>query len=315
MELILSSKKILILGKYKSGFLASNLIEFFKRKNYEVCYDNNTDLRSLEDGKLLFGKMRPEIVVQAAAYTSGILDIINRPWYHINDNSLMNSNVLQLCHLYKVKHFIFLSCCVMYNMEHKNLFPTIAEETDLINPYRIKTEYLGVASMKVFAENLCLFYSKKYGLKTTIVRHTNTFGPYDHFKEENNHVIPALIDRINNEKKQIEIWGNPKNKKNLIYVKDVCRFVEYAIDNQKTNYEIFNLGGQNITILNLVKLILLVSRKKLEIITNDDKLKNFGTQNQPNISFNKVKNFGFKKNYTLAQGLRETWNWYSNIGS
>lgn len=307
-------KKILVLGKYKRGFITSNIIEFLKIKNYNVFWDNDTDLRKIEEAKKLFIKIKPDIVIHAAAYTSGILDILEKPWYHINDNALMNSNVLQLCHLNNVEHFIFLSCCVMYNREKRvKNFPPLSEylftEESTIHAESIKTEYLGVASMKLFTENLCLFYSKKYGMKTTVIRHTNTYGPYDHFKKENNHVIPAIINRIGEAQDKIEIWGNPNNRKNLIYVKDVCRFIEYVINNQKINFEIFNLGGQDTSIINLVKLILLISGKKLEIITDKEKLKNLN-QLQSFISFKKAKTFGFDNNYTLFSGLKETWNWF-----
>ena len=58
-----------------------------------------------------------DIVIQAAANTSGSKDIIERPYLHVTDNAVMNSLLLQACYDYSVGHMLFLSCGVMYNPE------------------------------------------------------------------------------------------------------------------------------------------------------------------------------------------------------
>ena len=62
-----------------------------------------------------------DIVINAAAVTSGVKDIINRPHIHVNDNALMNINILkQIFKNKNIKHYIFFSCTVMYQSSIKN---------------------------------------------------------------------------------------------------------------------------------------------------------------------------------------------------
>ena len=55
-----------------------------------------------------------DVVVQAAATTSGAGDIVNRPYIHTADNAVMNSHLFRAAYDRAVKHVIFFSCTVMY---------------------------------------------------------------------------------------------------------------------------------------------------------------------------------------------------------
>ena len=296
--------KILVLGKYPGGFIASNVMEYFKgNKVIQLLYSNSIDLRKREEVERFFLSMKPDVVVHAAAVTSGVIDIMQRPWIHINDNALINSNVLEASHKAGVQHFIFMSCCVMYN--RKSVHPQA--EDFLISPNNIETDYLGVASMKLFTESLCKFYSNKYGIKTTCIRHTNTFGPFDHFEAYNSHVFAALLEKIITTDGEIGIWGNPTMEKNFIYVKDVCRFIDFVIRNQKNIFEIYNLGGKNISLIDLVELMKEVTdHTHIKVVV---KTKDIPKPFTPLVSFEKVRGLRWQPKYTLKKGIKETYQW------
>ena len=54
------------------------------------------------------------VIIQAAATTSGARDIVERPYIHIADNAVMNSLLLRAAFEHAVEQFIFFSCSVMY---------------------------------------------------------------------------------------------------------------------------------------------------------------------------------------------------------
>ena len=55
-----------------------------------------------------------DIIIQAAATTSGAKDIISKPYLHVNDNAIINSMITRAAYDFNVKHIINFSCTVMY---------------------------------------------------------------------------------------------------------------------------------------------------------------------------------------------------------
>ena len=87
-----------------------------------------------------------EIIVQAAATTSGAKEIISKPYIHVNNNAIMNSVVTKLAYDHFVKHVIIFSCTVMYRSSKKAL-----KENDF-NPTKMYPNYFGAGWMKVYVE-------------------------------------------------------------------------------------------------------------------------------------------------------------------
>ena len=123
-------KKIVILGA--TGFIGTNLLHHFANSGeYEVFATYNrvpffeamnvawkrADLLSKTDVDNAIAEM--DIVIQAAATTSGAMDIVNSPYMHVTDNAIMNSLILRSCFENSIKHFIFPSCTVMYQPSEK----------------------------------------------------------------------------------------------------------------------------------------------------------------------------------------------------
>ena len=129
--------KILICGA--TGFIGRNLvISLSKNKNIKIHavsheepsfevknFSNrikwhNADLRDSKAVSSILDGI--DIVIQAAATTSGAKDIVNKdPYLHVTDNAIMNSLLLRQSMESKVKHFIFFSCTVMYKNSSKPL--------------------------------------------------------------------------------------------------------------------------------------------------------------------------------------------------
>ena len=308
-------KKIIILGA--TGFIGRNIVEkLSKNKKYDIhaIYHNSPkynlpnvkwhrcDLRKYSQIQKIFNNT--DIVIQAAATTSGSADIIKRPYIHTTDNAVMNSYILREVYNKKIKHFIFFSCTVMYHSSDKSL-----KETDFNPNKKIHPKYFGVANTKLYIEKMCKFYSTICPTKFTVIRHSNIYGPYDKFDYERSHFFGATISKIMQSTKTITVWGQGSEKRDLLHVNDLVKFVEMAIKNQKDNFKIYNCGyGKAFSVSEIVKKIIKISGKKL--IINYDKTK-------PNINTslflnNKLasKDLKWKPQINIDEGIKKTLNWW-----
>lgn len=273
-------KKILVCGA--NGFMGRNIVEYFNNiLDYEVygtyCLGKPIEQSVLSGDRLLgvdltkkghvediFKRVEPEIVIQAAAVTSGSKDITERPYIHTTDNAVMNSLILRACYEHSVKHFLFLSCGVMYQPGDEP-----RKESDFNEHDELHKNYFGVGWTKIYIEKMCEFYSRLGRTKHTVIRHSNTYGPYDKYDLEKSHVFGATVRKVMDAKDGdiITVWGNGEDTaRDLIYVEDVTRFIENAIDLQQSPFELVNVSyGRAITVREMVEAIIFHSNKDLKI--------------------------------------------------
>lgn len=314
-------KKILILGA--SGFIGFNcLLHFANSKKYKKFNIVGTYLKNkpkkikgvkfikldLTDKNMSHSIFKnTQILVQAAACTTGAKDIVNKPFMHVNDNVIMNSFVTKYSHKYKIPRVIIFSCTVMYKSSNKPL-----REIDFDPKDQMYEKYFGAGWMKVFVEKMSEFYSRFKLTKFTLIRHSNVYGPFDKFDLQKSHVFGATINKVANTKESfLTVWGDGKEKRNFIHISDLVSFIDLVLKKQKNYFEIFNLGSdKSISINNLVLNIIKVSGKKLKIIN----LKNKPTlKTSIEISSLKAKKeMGWKQKMNLKEGILHTLTWYKN---
>ncbi len=308
-------KRILILGA--SGFIGQNLVNYFSRFDYKLygTYLKNKpklnskvkyikiDLKNKKKVSKIIKNI--DIVIQSAAVTGGIKDAKNNPAKYIADNAIMNSVIFEAIFYSTVKHLIFLSCSVMYESSYKKL-----KEKDFNANGNIYPSYFGGAWNKVYFEKMCEYYSRICFTKFTVIRHSNVYGPHDKFDLENSHLCSATIKKvIDNNDKFINVWGNGKEKRDLLFIDDLTRAIKLSIRYQKTKFEIFNIGsGVAISVGKLVKKIIYIADKKIKI--NFDLTKptnNFSVSLDSSKAYKILK---WKPKYNIDQGLKKTINWY-----
>lgn len=309
-------KKILILGS--TGFIGKNLAEYFARKkNYKV-YGTYNKSKPLNNKKINFIKCNllkkkevekafknKDIIVMAAATTSGAKDIVERPYIHVTDNSIMNSIITRAAFDLSIPHIIFLSCTVMYQSQNKKI-----KENDLNLNKPFYPSYFGGAWMKVFTEKMCEFYTRFRRNKYTVIRHSNVYGPHDKFDLKKSHVFGATVTKVLKSKNnEIKIWGDGNEKRDLLYIEDLLSSINLAITRQKSKFEIFNVGyGKSISINNLTKKIAKLTKKK--IVLSHDLNKNSLKTNVVLDCSKSKKILGWKRKFTLDQGIIKTIKWY-----
>lgn len=265
-------KRVLICGA--TGFIGRNLTEQlsrrddleihavrFQRPEY-ACKNvvwHQADLRRPEDIERVIKGM--DIIIQAAATTSGSKDIVSRPYIHVTDNAVMNSLLFRSAFEHQVKHVVFFSCTVMYPTSDKAL-----KETDFNANTPLHPRYFGVGNTKLYIEKMCEFYAGISETKFTAIRHSNIYGPHDKYDLERSHVFGATITKVMTADDKISVWGTGEEERDVLYVDDLVNFVELAIEKQPEKYRLYNCGyGKAIAIKELVKKIVDHSGKNLKI--------------------------------------------------
>ena len=315
--------KVLILGC--TGFIGRNIAETFsENKKFQTFGTSFTSWDFPKKGtevytvnltlephvNRLFKSIKPDIVIQAAAVTSGSKDIIERPYIHVTDNAVMNSLILRACYEYGVKHFIFLSCGVMYQ-PGKNP----RKEEDFNEHDSIYLPYFGVGWTKVYIEKMCEFYSRLGRTKHTVIRHSNSYGAYDKYDLEYSHIFGATVRKVMDAKdgESIKVWGSGEDtKRDLLYVSDVVSFIQDIIIKQRDSFELVNLGyGKAFSVKEIVESIIKVSGKDLSIIYDTSK---------PVIpttlaldSSKAIKKYGWQPKISFIDGIKRTLDWYETF--
>ena len=267
-------KKILICGA--TGFIGRNLLEHFMHKDeYDIrAVWNNTinddwvkdevewvraDLTKKEDVKKVMDGV--DVVLNYAAFTTNIKDGIEKPYLFVTDNVIMNSLILRYAYEFGVEHVILPSCTVMYEDLGKPI-----KETDFKGFIDDDKMYFGGGSTKVYSENMCKFYSKLGKTKYTILRQTNIVGKYDKTDLDKAHFFSSIIQKVNSADDYIEVWGDGTEEKDLLSVNDLVNLIDIILKKQEDNFELLNVAsGKNMSISDIVKTIVKVSGKNLEI--------------------------------------------------
>lgn len=310
-------RKVLICGS--TGFIGRNLAEAFVEKdNFELYgtylnsepLDNHgikmvkADLTNKNDVDKVIKGM--DIVIQVAATTSGVQDIVTKPYYHVTDNVVMNSYIFRSAYDHRVSHVIFLSCTTMYQSSDIPVKETDFDANDEIYP-----SYFGGAWTKVYNEKMCEFYSRIGLTKYTVVRHSNMYGPYDKFDLEKSHVFGATMAKVVIAKDggKIIVWGQGNEERDLLYISDLIDFIMLIIDKQNTKFGLYNVGyGSSISVNNLVKKIISYSGKNINIEYDMSKP---SIETKICLDIAKAKNMlKWSPKISLDDGIRKTMKWY-----
>lgn len=314
----MSSTKVLVCGA--TGFIGRNLLDRLSgRDDMEIygTYFNTQPSASLAGSgkvnlvradltdkdqvdRLIKGK---DIVIQAAAVTTGAKDIVTKPYIHVTDNAIMNSLIFRACFESEVKHVVFFSCTVVYPSQEMPV-----EEGDFKDG--IVDKYFGIGWTKVYIEKMCEFYSRISDTKYTAIRHSNIYGPHDKYDLERSHVFGATIAKVMRSRNgKVVVWGDGSEQRDLLHVSDLVDFVEAALQFQRDPFELINIGsGSLISIRDLVKKIIDISGKELTVEYDATK---------PTIQFTVKLNtykaqrkYQWKQKVPLEEGIRKTLDWY-----
>ena len=201
-------------SKQKSGILLSP-----KRSELDLT---NFDL--LEKW---FEDNRPSIVIIAAAKVGGIYANSNQPYDFILENLKIQTNLIELSWKFEVKTLLFLGSSCIYP---KFANQPIKEKFLMTNSLEKSNEYYALA--KIAGIKLCQSLRIQHNFNAISLMPTNLYGPGDNYHLLNSHVIPGLIRKFDDAKKNnfnsVKCWGSGSPLREFLYVDDLadaCLFI------------------------------------------------------------------------------------------
>jgi len=301
-----TDKKVVVTGG--NGFLGKHLVKNLKRlhpKKIAVPLYPKFDLRNFRDCVSAFSGA--DFVIHLAANIGGIGYNQEHPAELFDDNLLMSVNALRAAKKTGVQKFIGIGTVCSYPkftpvpFKEKNLWEGYPEETNA--PYGLAKKMLIVQSMA---------YRIQYGFNSINIVLVNLYGPGDNFDPKSSHVIPSLIKKFIEAKKnnsnEVIVWGSGKATREFLYVEDAAKGILLACEKYNSSDPV-NLGsGSEITIEKLASLIskIVGFGGKLKF----DKTKPDG-QPRRRLDISKARReFGFRAKTKFEYGLEKTVTWY-----
>jgi GDP-L-fucose synthase len=303
-----SGKKILLTGG--AGFLGQYVLKELlnkgvKRKNILIPRSASCNLNVLANVKKAVKGQ--DIVIHLAGLVGGIGFNQEKPGQMVYENLLMGLHLFEQSRLAGVKKLVTLGtvCC------YPKVTPVPFKEEDLWNGYPEETNApYGLAKKMLLI--MSKGYREQYNFNSIFLIPVNLYGPRDNFDPQSSHVIPALIRKISqakkNKKKEIVVWGTGKPTREFLYVADCARAIVLATEKYNQS-EPVNIGaGFEISIKDLVELIAQLMDYGGRIVW--DKNKPDGQPRRCLDTSKAYKEFGFKAKTDFKQGLKKTIDWW-----
>lgn len=306
----IKGKRILLTGGagFLGTFVYNKLLEFAPSEIF-IPRSNECDLRNETNVFKVMNEFKPEIVIHLAAVVGGIGANRENPGKFFYDNISMGIHIIEESRKINVEKLV----CVGTICAYPKYTPVPFKEENLWNGYPEETNApYGIAKKALLVQ--CQSYRHQYGMNAIYLLPVNLYGPRDNFNPESSHVIPALIKKAveakrNNDDKII-VWGTGNATREFLYVEDCAEaIVEATLKYNEP--EPVNLGaGKEISIKNLTDLICVLAGFKGKI--EWDKTKPDGQPRRCLDTTRAKEYFGWNAKTDFKDGLKKTIEWYES---
>ena len=297
---------ILVAGA--TGLAGSAIVRELTRIGRPVVGISSKDVDLLDRNATFnyLNKLKPNVVIDAAAKVGGISANSNYPVEFLSENIRIQTNLIDAAHSAKVERFVFLASSCVYP---KSCPQPIKEEYVLTGALESTNSAYAIA--KLAGIELIKAYRKEFGHRWISVMPTNLYGPNDNFDLESSHVFPALIRKFIEAKKSnvnsVKLWGTGKPRREFLHVDDLAKAIIVCLDSYDSDQQI-NIGtGIDLTVAELAEKIAkntgFIGRIDWDVARED------GTP-QKVLDIKKITNLGWKPTINLDQGIKLTVEWY-----
>ncbi len=302
----LKGKRVWVAGH--RGMVGSAVARRLEAENCEILFAprDTVDLEERSDVERFLAEHRPHAVVMAAAKVGGILANDRNPVEFLQRNLTMELNVIKSAHEAGVEKLLFLGSSCIYP---KFAPQPIKENALLTGDLEPTNEWYAIA--KIAGIKLCQAYMKQHGARFISAMPTNLYGPHDNFDLQTSHVVPALIRKAHEAKlaglDHVTIWGSGTPRREFLFSEDCADALVFILKNYE-DYEHINVGsGDDIPILDLMKLIAEVVGFDGRIETDPSKP---GGTPRKLMSNEKLVRLGWRPSTDLREGLSRAYRWY-----
>jgi len=250
-----------------------------------------------------FAANRPEAVVVAAAKVGGILANDSFPAEFLYDNLMIEANIIEAAYRNGAEKLLFLGSSCIY----PRLAPQpIVEDALLTGPLEATNEWYAIA--KIAGVKLCQAYRRQYGCDFISAMPTNLYGQGDNFDLASSHVLPALMRKAHEAKRNgdasIEIWGTGTPRREFLHVDDLAAACVFLIENYSGEQHV-NIGsGEDLPIIELAEIVCEIVGFEGSI--TKDTSKPDGTPRKL-MSGEKLASMGWAPQISLREGIADTY--------
>ncbi len=245
---------ILVTGA--TGFLGKRVCKRLDELSLPYCKTSlslGLDLRDGVAADRYFAQLKPQYVLNCAAYVGGIQFGYKHPAELFANNLRITLTLLDVAKSHGVKRIIN----PISNCAYPGAATFFKEEEFWNGPLHESVMVYGFVRKASWVGSWA--YAKQYGLDVLNLILSNMYGPEDHFEEERSHALGALIMKIVNAKRQrqpqVVVWGSGKPVREWLHVDDGAEAMVRGID-VAASMEPLNIGvGKGISILALAQLI------------------------------------------------------------
>jgi nucleoside-diphosphate-sugar epimerase len=277
-------------------FSQSSIGNLSRHQNLVVIKGDITDKKLLSK---VFSKKFDYVFHLAARFANELS--VKDPLEDLRVNVQGTLQVLLYASKQKPERFLYTSSSSLYGHQIK----PVMKENLMPNP---STPY---ATSKLAAEYYCKSIHELYGMDYTIVRLSNSYGPYDPPGIYRN-VIPNFFENAMHGK-PLTITGTGKETRDFTFVDDCVDGIILAAIKKGGKNETFNLGtGKETQIRDIAKLILKITKSKSKI--NHKPMRSFDHVKRRKMDISKAKRMtGYDPSTTIEQGLEKTYGWFLNL--
>jgi GDP-L-fucose synthase len=315
-------KRVFVAGH--RGMVGSAIVRKLRKDNcQEIVTAEKSDLNLTNQRAVMsfFSEQHIDEVYLAAAKVGGIQANNNYPADFIYNNLMIQSNVINAAHNFGVQKLLFLGSSCIYPKLASQPMSENSLLTGLLEPTNEAYAIAKIAGIK-----LCESYNRQFDRDYRSIMPSNLYGPGDNYQEGNSHVIPSLIRRFHEAKKdrldEVVAWGSGKPRREFLHVDDMADASIYVLGIDRARYmentepmlSHLNIGsGVDYSIRDLTEMIARVVGYNGKIVW--DQSKPDGTPKKL-MNNEKVQELGWSAIIGLEAGLIETYDGYlNNLGT
>ncbi|MCO6456518.1 MAG: GDP-L-fucose synthase [Pirellulaceae bacterium] len=267
----------------------------------------NCDLRDRSAIARLLSQERPQTIIHLAAVVGGIGANRRNPGRYFYDNAIMGLELMEQARRFGVEKLVNVGSICAY----PKFTPVPFREDDLWNGYPEETNApYGLAKKMLLVQAQA--YRQQYGFNAITLLPVNLYGPGDNFDTATSHVIPALIRKFLEARETgqpaVEVWGSGRASREFLFVRDAARGIVLATEHYNDAPPV-NIGsGHEITIRELAELLRSLCGYAGQL--RWDATQPDGQPRRCLDTSRAEREFGFRAEMPLREGLSETIEWY-----
>ena len=290
-----------------AGMVGSHVVEVLKAEGRNVMGigRKEVDLLDLRAVRAAFKDIKPTHVFHSAARVYGIIGNMNNPGQSFFENIQINTHVIEAAREVGVKKITAMGtgCIYPYPPVHTPLYEG---DAFMGRPHPSESGYAH-AKLAMLAQ--LETYGHRAEMDWAYIISCNLFGPRDKFDPVNGHVVPSLVRKFYEAKRDntnVVVWGDGSARRDFIYIKDAAQAIKLVMD--KAHGPV-NFGTDSVwRIGDIIAELARISGIGMDRVVWD-KSKPNGVDYR-GYDLMRLNALGFQPTYSISAGLQETWDWY-----